>query len=100
VDAFKRIVERQLPGVQLKFRLERWTVREKIEDIISRLKEKGIMFFSQLFDEDRVIDEFIVTFLALLELVHLGMVKVFQSAPDGDIQLVPSFEENGETVDG
>lgn len=100
VDAFKRIVERQLPGVQLKFRLERWTVKEKIENIISRLKEKGIMFFSQLFDEDRVIDEFIVTFLALLELVHLGMVKVFQSAPNGDIQLVPSFEENGETVDG
>lgn len=100
VDAFKRIVDRQLPGVQLKFHLDRWTVKEKIEAIISLLREKGVMFFSQLFQDARVIEEFIVTFLALLELVHLGIVKVFQSAPEADIQLVPSFDENGETSDG
>jgi segregation and condensation protein A len=100
VDAFKRIVERQLPGVQLTFRLQRWTVKEKIESIISRMKTEGKLFFSQLFDKDKTIEEFVVTFLALLELVHIGIIRVFQAAPQKDIQLVAAFEENGEPVNG
>jgi segregation and condensation protein A len=96
IDAFKRIIDQRLPGVQLTLKLERWSVKEKTELIITRLKESGPLFFREIFSEDRTISEFIVTFLALLELVHMGLVRVFQPASEGDIRLTPSFNGNGE----
>lgn len=95
IDAFKRIVDQRLPGVQLKLQLEKWSVKEKTEFIITKLKKSGSIFFQDIFSEDRTVSEFIVTFLAMLELVHIGLVKVFQPAHGSDIRLVPFFDENG-----
>jgi segregation and condensation protein A len=100
MDAFKRIVEERLPGVQLTVELEQWSVKEKAEQITALLRERGTTFFDQLFSEDQTVSEFVVTFLALLELVHLGLVKVFQAVAGGEIQLIPSFDESGEDGDG
>jgi len=100
MDAFKRVVDERLPGVQLTVELEQWSVKEKAEQITALLRERGATFFDQLFKEDRTVSEFVVTFLAILELVHLGLVKVFQAAADGQIQLIPDFEKNGEHGDG
>jgi len=95
MDAFKRIVDERLPGVRLKFQPHKWSVKEKTELIVTRLKERGPIFLNDLFEEDRIISEFIVTFLALLELVHMGLIKVFQPTSQSDIRLIPSFDENG-----
>ncbi len=100
MDAFKRMVEQKLPGTQLKLQLEQWSVKDKTELIIARIKEKGPMFFLELFDEDRTVSELVVTFLALLELVHLGLIKVFQPSLESDIRLAPSFDENGGNGNG
>ena len=100
IDAFKRIVDQRLPGVQLTLQLEQWSVKEKIELIITRIKESGPLFFREIFSEDRTISEFVVTFLALLELVHTGLVKVFQPTYESDIRLIPSFDEKGGNGNG
>lgn len=100
MDAFKRIVDQKLPGVQLRIQLEEWSVKEKMELIMDCLKQKGSTFFNEIFSENKTISEFIATFLALLELVHIGLVKLFQPTPEMDIQLTPSFDENGGNGDG
>lgn len=102
IDAFKRIIDQRLPGVPLSFQPERWSVKEKTEIIIFHLREKGVTFFHGLFTDDRTVSEFIVTFLALLELVHRGLVRVFQPSLESDIRLIPSFGENrvNENMDG
>ena len=101
MDAFKRIVDQKLPGIQLRIQLEEWSVKEKMELIMDCLNQKGAMFFNEIFSENKTISEFIATFLALLELVHIGLVNVFQPAPEMGIQLTPSFgDENGENGDG
>jgi segregation and condensation protein A len=94
IDAFKRLMDQRLPGVQLSFQSEKWSVKEKTEIIIARLKEKNSIFFYELFSEDRTVSEFIVSFLALLELVHRGLVKIFQLTLESDIQLTALFEGN------
>jgi len=94
IDAFKRLMDQRLPGVQLSFQPEKWSVKEKTEIIIARLKEKNSIFFYELFSEDRTISEFIVSFLAILELVHRGLVKIFQLTLESDIQLTALFEGN------
>ena len=91
IDAFKRIVEQRVPGVQLKFRLERWSIKDKTELIIEQLREKGPIHFRDLFEEDRTLSELVVTFLALLELVHTGLVRLFQATWESDIRLIPTF---------
>ena len=96
IDAFKRIVDQRLPGATLTVQHEQWSVKDKTAFIIARLKEKGAIFFREIFSEDRTVSEFVVTFLALLELVHRGLVKVFQPTSEGDIRLVPSFDKKGE----
>jgi segregation and condensation protein A len=92
IDAFKRIMDQRLPGVELKVHSEQWSVGEKADDIMARLKKKGGLFFKELFGDDRTVSEFIVTFLALLELVHQGLVKVFQLTIENDIRLIPAIE--------
>ncbi len=96
MDAFKRIVEQTLPGTKLEVHLERWTIKDKMESIMDLLKQKETTFFHEIFRLDQTISEFIVTFLALLELTHLGLIEVFQPTQQSDIQLTPKFEENGE----
>ena len=96
VDAFKQIIEQRLPGAQLTFRPERWSVKEKAELILGLLRERGTLRFEALFSEDKTLEELIVTFLATLELVHMGLVKVFQSEPETDIMLYACFEREAE----
>lgn len=100
MDSFKRIMDQRLPGIQLKFQPQKWSVKEKTEIIIARLKQNGAIFFHELFNEDRTLSEYVVTFLALLELVHIGLVNVFQPSPGSEIQLVPFFGGNGGSDDG
>ncbi len=96
LDAFKTLVEERLPGRPLTLELEKWSLEEKTAYILDRLKKDGVVFFRELFSEHKTVSEFIVTFLALLELVHTGLVRVFQSDPEKDIQLEALFEDSGD----
>jgi segregation and condensation protein A len=94
MDAFKRILDERLPGVPLRVEFEKWSLKDKTTYILERLKNEGSIYFRDLFTEDKTISEFIVTFLALLELVHVGMIRVFQPDPEKDIRLKALFEDN------
>jgi len=100
MDAFKKIVEERLPGVPLRMQAERWSLKDKTSQILENLKTNEIIYFSDLFKEDTTISEFIVTFLALLELVHMGLVRVFQPDPNEDIRLAAHFKDDEELNHG
>ncbi len=93
IDAFKRMVEERLPGEPIKFLARKWSLKDKMTFILNELKTEGAVFFIELFKESRTIAEFIITFLALLELVQLGLIKVYQPAHDSDIKLEGKFKE-------
>ena len=94
MDAFKRIVEEQLPGASLEIQVDEWSLKERMTFIMDRLKEPKTLYFRELFKESKRISEFIITFLALLELVHIGLIKIYQPDPDKDIRLEANFDEN------
>lgn len=97
LDAFKTMVEQRLPGTPLNLAAEQYSLEEKTAYILESLKTHGVMYFRELFAEDRTISEFIITFLALLELVHTGLLRIFQDDLEKDIQLEALFEDNGDT---
>jgi segregation and condensation protein A len=100
MDAFKRIVEQRLPDAVLSYAADPVTIKDRIALILERLRQESSIFFTELFSESRTISEFIVTFLALLELVHIGMVRVFQPGHDKDIRLTAHFTDNEEKDNG
>lgn len=100
IDAFKKIVEERLPGTTISFKREEWSLKDKTTQIMDRLKAQGPFFFVELFDQDRTISEFVVTFLALLELVQMGLVRIVQANLDADILLEPHFKEDEDNHHG
>jgi segregation and condensation protein A len=70
-------------------RREPYTVEQKIALIRDRLGAVDSVRFDELFAEDAIKMEVIVTFIAILELVKRGELRFFQTEPQGAIWLRP-----------
>jgi segregation and condensation protein A len=66
---------------------DKWTVSEKIEQIIGRIRDAGRVKFSQLFADATSRTEVVVTFLAMLELIRLKQVVCTQSETFAEIDI-------------
>jgi len=97
VSAFRRIIEEQQLETRLKIESPRWSVKEKTAYLLELLQTRKGIYFREIFEDQSVISELIVTFLALLELVRSGLVKVFQPSEHSDIRLQAKFENDGES---
>jgi segregation and condensation protein A len=90
LEAFRQVLERMKPESFHEVILERISVEEKIEDILSLLqRENRSMAFHLLFPEQAPLRLVIVTFLAILELVKMKRVRIFQMAPFETIRVSP-----------
>ena len=97
ITAFKRIIETQRVETRLKIESPRWSVKEKTAYLLDVLRARKTMYFGEIFQGQTALSELIVTFLALLELVRAGLVKVFQATEHSDIKLEAKFEDRGES---
>ncbi|MBI3851431.1 MAG: segregation/condensation protein A [Verrucomicrobia bacterium] len=66
---------------------DKWTVSEKIEQIMRALQERSSLKFSELFADAVSRSEVVVTFLALLELIRLKQIVAVQSKAFGEIEI-------------
>lgn len=96
MDAFRKVLEQKLPGTQIQFQAEKYSVKDRMNSILETLRAEGVRRFTELFSEDRSISELVVTFLAVLELVQMGMLKVLQSGPLSEIHIELVREEKGD----
>jgi segregation and condensation protein A len=67
---------------------ERFTVSDKIEEILYMLRERAELLFSEVFAQASSRAEIVVTFLAMLELIRLKRLRVRQEAAFGEIQVI------------
>jgi len=89
VDALKKVIERKdLPGNLMEVAVEKISVKEKIGEILSTVKKNQQIIFQSLFDGLSTKYEIVVAFLALLELMRLRAIKVFQVHPHGEIRII------------
>jgi segregation and condensation protein A len=66
---------------------DRWTVSEKIEMLLSTVRSRPLVKFSELFSDVLSRTEVVVTFLAMLELIRLRQVVATQESPFGEIEI-------------
>ncbi len=75
---------------------EPYTVNEKIALIFKRLQEQNSVTFEELFTDDKIKMEVIVTFIALLEMVKRGELQFLQTESLGPIWIqIPAEPPEG-----
>ena len=99
MDAFQRIIAQSRHPQNLTVALEKWSVKDKIESLITLLKNRPDIFFEEIFTGSHEISEMIVAFLALLELVHMGLIRVFQPSQKSRIRIIACFDEENPSND-
>lgn len=87
VSAFRDLLERRKLLVEYDVETEKKTLEQAIEDLIALIKEGESLEFTALFENVETKSEMILMFLALLELVRLKRVKVFQRGNFGAIRV-------------
>jgi len=87
IDAFQKILERIPSDDRLEVSADEISVKDKIAHIADILEAQGSATFDELFSNNPTKSEVIVTFLAVLEMVKLTLVRIVQHVQSGIIRL-------------
>jgi len=87
LEAFQRIVAAMDNTVMMEIDVEKMTLTDRINDIMERLNKEGMTTFADLLDGHKTKKSMVYTFLAILELIKLRMIRVYQSVPFGTIRI-------------
>jgi len=87
LGAFKKILDNAPPEVRT-ITKETLTVKDRIMHIAELLESVDTIRFEELFADTTSRVQLIVTFLALLELLRLGMARVYQEKDFGSIWVI------------
>jgi segregation and condensation protein A len=87
LTAFQAVVQRMKQRPKVVLPPEQIPVEVRIEQLLARLSETDACGFDDLFADTQDRGGLIVTFLALLEMIRLKLVRVFQSGSFGPIRV-------------
>ncbi|MCE9615940.1 MAG: segregation/condensation protein A [Lentisphaerae bacterium] len=87
ISAFKEVLKKARPEQLGEIRGEQFTVSDKIDAILSRLKTEKTVAFTKLFGEMSPRHEIVCTFLAVLELLRLRQITAAQDGPFAEITI-------------
>ena len=87
LTAFQGVMERLRQRPKLMLPGEQISVEARIEQLLARLSETEACGFEDLFADAAGRAGLIVTFLALLEMIRLKLIRVFQSGTFGPIRV-------------
>ncbi len=87
LGAFKKLLEAAPPEVRT-ITKETLTVKDRMFLIVDLLESSESIRFEELFGESATRGQLIVTFLALLELLRVGLARVYQEREFGHIWII------------
>lgn len=85
--AFKSVMERAKQRPQIALPAEQIPIEMRIEQLLTRLSETQACGFEDLFEDVTSKGDMIVTFIALLEMIRLRLIRVFQAGSFGPIRI-------------
>jgi segregation and condensation protein A len=87
ISAFKELLDRRKALLAHEVEAEGKSVEQRMEELLTLIREGESLDFLSLFETLNTKAEMIVTFLALLELIRLKRVKVYQRGLFGPIRV-------------
>ena len=92
IEAFHRIVSQIDKKELMEIDLEKMSITDIINEIMEQLSLAKNLTFEDLLRERKDRRRIIYTFLALLELIKLRMIKAYQTSAFGVIRIFPAVE--------
>jgi segregation and condensation protein A len=87
IAAFRSVVERSKQRPKVYLPAEQIPIEDRIEQLMSKLSETEACGFEDLFADVQTRAGMIVTFLAMLEMIRLKLIRVFQSGAMSPIRV-------------
>jgi segregation and condensation protein A len=87
LSAFKQVLERARERPPVLLPPEEVSIESRIEQLLEKLSETEACGFEDLFEGDASRGDMIVTFLAMLEMIRLKLIRVFQQGGIGAIRV-------------
>jgi segregation and condensation protein A len=87
IDAFQNILDKVSKDHRVDLSRERVSVQERITQLTDLLEKKESMTFDEFFADSRERADIIVTFLAILEMAKLNLIRIAQHVPTGIIRV-------------
>ena len=88
IDAFQKILERIPDDHRIELTTDEISVKEKISQLAEILEAKTSITFLELFSDNPDKREVIITFLAILEMVKLTLIRIVQNLKTGIIRIL------------
>ena len=87
LGAFRKIIEK-VPPEMVSITREALTVKDRISFIMEKIENQDTVRFEDLFENNRTRTYLIVTFIALLEVLRLGLARAYQERDFGAIWII------------
>jgi segregation and condensation protein A len=87
LDAFKKLLDKAPPEV-ISITKETLTVKDRMSMIMEMIEGQEAVRFDDLFRDGITRIQLIVTFVALLELIRLGLIRAYQEKQFGNIWVI------------
>ena len=87
IDAFQKILDRIPEDHRVEMTTDEISVRDKISQIVDILETRGSITFLEMFSDNPDRREVIITFLAILEMVKLTLIRLVQNLNTGIIRI-------------
>jgi len=93
--AFRQVLERAKQRPKIVLPAEQIPIETRIAQLLERLSETDACGFEDLFEDVQTRAGMVVTFLALLEMIRLKLIRVFQQASFGAIRVYKRAQLDG-----
>lgn len=87
IDAFRRILDNVAGEHHVDLQTETISVKERINQLVDLFERKHSLTFGELFEKQTTKNEVIITFLAVLEMVKLNLLRISQQVQTSVIRL-------------
>lgn len=87
IEAFQFVLSKSKVKIQHEVTADRITITERIHELVEYMRLRHKMLFEEIFEGATTRFDYVITFLALLEMTRLRMTRVYQSEPYAPIHI-------------
>jgi segregation and condensation protein A len=92
LEALQQVLARAGTDATAEISVTRISISARIRQLLDQVHGSVRVAFRELFGEHVTRSEVVVTFLALLEMTRLGLTRVHQAGPGGEIHITPLLD--------
>lgn len=87
IEAFQSVLSNAKVKIQHEVTADRITITERIHELVEVMRLRPKMLFDEIFEGATTRFDYVITFLALLEMTRLRMTRFYQSEPYAPIHM-------------